>query len=264
MRIEAGAAPRPQPSPRVLAVASLTVALTVALLVPPIAQWPEYHNFADRRAWLGVPRFADVVSNLPFTLVGAMGLVWLARHGRHALLDPRELAPWRAFFGGLVVLGPASACYHLDPNNFGLMLDRLAMSVVFMGWLAVQLGERLGPRTGRLALPWLLACGVAAVLHWYHSESIGQGDLRAWGYVQFWPVVLVLWLIWRAPARYSRGADIPRVYACYAVALLVEWLDHEIYSATAGLVSGHSLKHLVAALGAYLAYRMVRLRQPVR
>jgi len=44
--------------------------------------------------------------------------------------------------------------------------------------------------------------------------------------------------------------------------VLVEWLGHEIYAATAGLVLGHSLKHLVAALGAYLAYRMVRLRQP--
>jgi len=263
MRIEAGAAPRPQPSPRVLAVASLSVALAVALFVPPIAQWPEYHDFADRRAWLGIPRFADVVSNLPFTLVGAMGLVWLARHGDRALLDPREQAAWRAFFGGLVVLGPASAYYHLGPNNFGLMLDRLAMSVVFMAWLAVQLGERLGPRLGLRALPWLQALGAGAVLYWYGSELAGRGDLRAWGYVQFWPVLLVLWLVWRAPPRYSRGADIPLVYACYAVALLVEWLDHEIYATTAELVSGHTLKHLAAALGAYLAYRMLRLRRPL-
>jgi ribosomal protein L20 len=38
----------------------------------PIAQWANYHAFADDRAWLGVPNAANVLSNLPFLIVGAM------------------------------------------------------------------------------------------------------------------------------------------------------------------------------------------------
>ncbi len=241
---------------------SLTVAAAVALFVPPVAQWPEYHDFADRRAWLGVPNFADVASNLAFSLVGLLGVIRLAGTRAPLFLDPRERVPWSVFFLGLVLLGPASAWYHLAPDNAGLMVDRLAMSVVFMAWLAIHLGERLGPRLGLMTLPWLQALGAAAVLYWYASELAGRGDLRAWGYVQFWPVLLILLLVWRTPPRYSRSADVPVVFAFYAAALLAEWLDRAILEWT-GLVSGHTLKHGLAALGAYWAYRWLRLRRPM-
>lgn len=243
-----------------LAGLSLAAAAAVALLVPPVAQWPEYHDFADRRAWLGIPNFADVVSNLLFTLVGLMGLRRLARDRGRLFLDPREAVPWSVFFLGLVILGPASAWYHLAPDNAGLMVDRLAMSVVFMAWLAIHLSERLAPRLGLLALPWLLALGAWAVLYWYGSELAGRGDLRPWGFVQFWPVLLILFLIWRTPPRYSRGADVPAVFAFYAAALLAEWLDRPVLEWT-GLISGHTLKHGLAALGAYWACRWLVRRQ---
>ena len=44
------------------------------LLVPPILQDQSYHQFADQRTILGVPNFWNVVSNLPFLAVGAVGL----------------------------------------------------------------------------------------------------------------------------------------------------------------------------------------------
>jgi hypothetical protein len=243
--------------------ASLAVAVVLFLALPPIPQWPEYHDFADRRAWLGVPRFADVASNVPFSLIGLMGLTYLLRRGGHAFVDRREAPAWYVYFLGLVLLGPASGVYHLAPDNDGLMLDRLAMSVVFMAWLAIHLGERLGPRLGLGALPVLLVLGLSAVLYWYVGEGYGQGDLRPWGYVQFWPVLLVLWLVARRPARYSGGGAIVAVYACYAAALLAEWLDHEILAVT-GLISGHTLKHLLAATGAAWALLWLMRRRPVQ
>ena len=241
---------------------SLAAAAAVALVLPPIAQWPEYHDFADRREWLGIPNFADVLSNLPFTLIGLAGLAWLARRGDVSFVDRRERWPWRVFFTGLILLGPASAWYHLEPDNRGLMVDRLAMAVTFIGWMAVHLAERIDPRLGMRLLPLLLALGLGSVLYWYASELAGHGDLRAWGYVQFWPVLLVGWLCWRAPARYTGSGAIAVVYACYALALLVEWLDHQIF-ATTGWVSGHTLKHLIAALGAAWALRWLMKRRPL-
>jgi hypothetical protein len=44
------------------------------LLLPPISQDQNYHQFADQRTLLGVPNFWNVVSNLPFIAVGAAGL----------------------------------------------------------------------------------------------------------------------------------------------------------------------------------------------
>jgi hypothetical protein len=243
-----------------LAGLSLAVALLVTVFVPAVPQWQDYHDFADRRAWLGIPNFLDVASNLFFCLVGLMGLRRLSRERGRFFLDPREAVPWSVFFLGLVFLGPASAWYHLAPNDAGLMWDRLAMSVVFMAWLAIHLGERLGPRLGLAALPWLLALGIGSVLYWYDSELAGRGDLRAWGYVQFWPVLLILLMIWLTPARYDRTGDVLGVFAFYAAALLAEWLDRPILDAT-GVFSGHTLKHALAALGAYWAYRWLRRRQ---
>lgn len=248
--------------PRCLLGLSLAVAIAVALFVPPIPQWQSYHDFADRRACFGLPNCLDVATNLPFTLVGLMGLRRLARDADRLCIDPGERRAWFVFFLGLALLGPASAWYHLAPDDTGLMVDRLAMGVVFMGWLAVHLGERLGVGLARRALPGLLALAIASVLYWYASELAGRGDLRAWGYVQFWPVLLILLLIWRTAPRYSRTADVLAVFALYAAALLAEWLDRPILEAT-GLLSGHSLKHLLAALAAGWAYHWLVRRQPL-
>ena len=59
---------------RLLIITGLALALlVVALLLPPMPQDPEYHNFADRRMLLDIPNFFDVISNLPFLLIGALG-----------------------------------------------------------------------------------------------------------------------------------------------------------------------------------------------
>lgn len=244
-----------------LAGLSLLVAAALAAWVPPVPQWPEYHAFADQRAWAGIPNFADVFSNLGFSAVGLFGLVCL-QAGRCARFeDAREQRAWQIFFFGLLALGPASAFYHLEPNDARLMLDRLAMSVVFMAWLAIHLGERLHPRLGAQSLPILLVLGAASVLYWYAGTQNGGGDLRAWGYVQFWPIVLVLFLLWRAPPRYTRSGDVLAVYFAYALARVAEMLDHPILAWSGGAFSGHTLKHLLATLGAALALRMLLKRR---
>jgi hypothetical protein len=50
------------------------ITLLLLLFLPPIPQPQDYHQFADQRTLLGVPNFWNVVSNLPFVLVGAWGL----------------------------------------------------------------------------------------------------------------------------------------------------------------------------------------------
>jgi len=51
----------------VTALATISAAsLAILLILPPIQQDPNYHNFADRRTLLGIPNFWNVASNAAF------------------------------------------------------------------------------------------------------------------------------------------------------------------------------------------------------
>lgn len=244
-----------------LALVTLAVVAAVSLL-PALPQWPDYHAFADQRAWLGIPNFLDVTTSLAFVLVAVAGLRRLLGERRPIFIDARERLPYLLFFAALAGVGFASAWYHLAPDNARLVWDRLFMAVVFMAWLAAILGERLGVGVGRTLLPLLVAAGVASVLYWGWSETRGAGDLRAYALVHFYPMLLLPWLLWRYPARYTRGGDALVVLGLYLAALLMERLDEAIF-ALGGLVSGHTIKHLLGACAAWWVLRMLVARRPL-
>jgi hypothetical protein len=75
------------------------------------------------------------------------------------------------------------------------------------------------------------------------------------------PMFLIPLLLWRTPPRYSRAGDILAIIGLYAIALLLDYSDRAVFSATGGMVSGHTLKHAVAALAAYGVARHLRLRR---
>jgi len=71
--------------------------------------------------------------------------------------------------------------------------------------------------------------------------------------------VLALCLL--LPSRYTRGGDMFAVIAFYVVAKLFEGLDRQVFR-VGGFTSGHTLKHLAAAIACYLVLRMLMLRRP--
>jgi hypothetical protein len=73
----------------------------------------------------------------------------------------------------------------------------------------------------------------------------------------------VLLIVVLFPARYTRGGDLFGAVIFYALAKVTEDRDGQIYAATGGLVSGHTLKHLLAALGVLWILRMLWLRRPI-
>ena len=104
-----------------------------------------------------------------------------------------------------------------------------------------------------------------SVFNWRMGERRDAGDLRLYGFVQFYPLVTIPLMMYLFPARYTRSGDVFVALGWYVLAKVLEvsHVDHGIYSA-GHLVSGHTLKHLSAALGAYWLYRMVRDRRPIR
>lgn len=234
----------------------------LALMLPPVAQPLQYHDFADQRACFGLPNCLDTASNALFVLVGAVGLIFLRGARRHrSFIDSREAWPYALFFFALIPLGFASAYYHLAPDNTRLAWDRAAMALVFMAWFAAILCERVSLKAGLILLPLLLVLGLSSVAWWYWSETQGMGDLRFYGLMQMTPILLVPLLLWLYPPRYSAGRDILAVIGLYLLALLLDLTDRPVFALTGGFVSGHTLKHVVAALAAFYVIRYLRRRQ---
>lgn len=238
----------------------LAVALVIAWRVPPVPQDPAYHRFADARPFLGVPHALNVLSNLGFLIAGGAGLRRvLGGAGRAAFVDGRERWPWAVFFAGLTLTGLGSAWYHLDPGNVRLVWDRLPMTVAFMGLFAAMIAERIGLRAGLALLGPLLVVGMGSVLWWHAGEQQGRGDLRAYGLVQFFPLLAIPLLAWLFPARYTHGGYWGLAVLVYAAAKGLELADARVL-ALGGVVSGHALKHLGAALAGGAFCRMLALR----
>ena len=249
----------------ILLLAVTAAVIGVDLFLPRIPQPQAYHNFADQRSFLGIPHFADVVSNLPFAVFGLWGLVFWVRSNSEPnsihFVDRRERWPYLVFFFGVLLTAFGSAYYHLEPGNARLVWDRLPMTIGFMAIVAAMIAERINVRAGLWLLPVLVLVGMSSVLQWYWSELHGAGDLRFYATVQAYSVLFVL-IVLLLPPRYTRSSDLLFVAGFYILAKVLEILDKPIFE-LGHVVSGHTLKHLAAAMTGYWVLRMLQKRHPL-
>ena len=243
---------------RLLPLYALAIlAVILAILLPPIAQDPGYHKFADRRGWFGIPLFWNVVSNLPFALAGLYGLwIW----PRSKWDQPADRWPWLVIALASVLIGFGSGYYHWNPNNTTLFWDRLPMTLFFMGVLGAAIMERIHARVGLFLLLPFLALGVLSVEVWRRGELTGVGDLRFYVLVQFYPMLALPVILWLFPSRYSHAAMIWKTGGYYVLAKVAEAFDRGIFDLTNGAISGHTLKHFLGAYAVFVAMRMLHLR----
>src|SRR5207248_1045295 len=140
-----------------------------------------------------IPNFGDVVSNLPFAVVGIWGLWFVLAPGNRArFIDLRERWPYAVGFFGLFLTAFGSSYYHWAPDNARLVWDRLPMTLVFMPLVAAMIAERISVRAGLWLLPVLTAIGAGSVWQWYSSELRGEGDLRMYAAVQVYALAILL------------------------------------------------------------------------
>jgi hypothetical protein len=232
----------------------LTATMVVACcMMPRIPQPLSYHLFADQRVFFGIPNFGDVISNLPFAAIGIWGLVFVLRirccEDAGTFLNDRERRPYLFAFVGLLLTAFGSTYYHLAPDNARLVWDRLPMTITFMSMVSAVIAERIDVRLGIWLLPILLIIGPVSVLQWYWSETRGGGDLRLYAAVQAYSALVIL-VSFLFPPRYTRTGDFGLVVGFYALAKLLELLNRPVFAAL-HVVSGHTLKHLVAAAAGY-------------
>jgi hypothetical protein len=246
-------------------VGAVLVAVVITFFLRPIPQNEAYHNFADQRAILGIPHCFDVLSNVFFLIVGLLGtrFVWRDRKDKNAAFArPLERWPYLIFFVSVALTAFGSAYYHLHPDDRRLVWDRIPIMLSVMALLAATLGERICIRTATWLLGPLLLLGAYSAIYWEQTQAAGHGDLRAYGLAQYGSLLVLLLLVALFPPRYTRGADLLVSLGIYGIAKIFEAADGAIFS-FGGIVSGHTLKHIAAALSAYWILRMIRQRKPV-
>lgn len=241
-----------------LAACALLAPLLAAWWLPPFAQPQSFHDYADQRVWLGLPHAADVLSNLPFLAVGALGLhfalhSWRTRNAS-AFLEPRTAWPYAMLFAGVVLTAFGSAWYHAQPNDATLLWDRLPMALGFAGLVAGTLMDRAPQRI----LQWLLAfatVGAGTVLYWHVYGNLVPYLVMQVGFISA-TLIATVWI----PTRYTQANRVYAAAGLYGAALIFERLDHQVYDLLGAWVSGHTLKHLVACAAIAIIYSMLRER----
>lgn len=236
-----------------------------AIILPPVAQPAEYHLFADQRNFLGIPNFSDVVSNLAFLVSGSAGLLFLRRvrqtPEQFTFADRKESLPYWVLFFSVTAVALGSMYYHWQPDIDHLLWDRLPIVIAIAALLSATLADRVNIAAGLAVLPLLVMLAILSVLYWYWTELQGAGNLNFYLVMQFYPILLIIWISLCFPSRYSHGYTVFQVIVLYAGAKLFEILDSQIFTWTSGWISGHSLKHLTAAFAAYWIVRMLRKRR---
>jgi hypothetical protein len=242
-----------------LAVPALILPWLAAWWLPEFAQPQSFHDYADQRMWLGLPHAADVLSNLPFLVVGGLGLrfVWLeAEASRRASADDYSPWPYLLLFFGVLLTTFGSAWYHLHPGDATLVWDRLPMALGFAGLVAGTLGDRAPRRAALLTLLFAIS-GAGTVLYWHATANL-VAYLTMQAFFILAALIATAWI----PSRYTLVKRVYWAAGAYAVALILERLDHLVFQWTGGLISGHTLKHLTAGAAVLIVYRMLRDRKP--
>ncbi len=238
-------------------------ALLALFLEPPVPLGAHYHDFADKRTLLGIRNCWDVLSNIPFMIAGALGLLWLfSAAAKRAFLESRERVPYVVFFLGVLLTGFGSYWYHLRPDNSRLPWDLLPMTCSFLSLVVAQIMERISLRLAFALYAPLLLAGLASVGYWYLTEAAGHGDYRFYLFVQFFSPVVLAAVIALFPPRYTGLRYLVEAFGMFVAAKLLETFDFQVFAATRQ-VSGHALKHIIAGIACYWILRMLQMRRPV-
>lgn len=234
-------------------IAAIIFLISVLLITSPVPQDPAYHLLADNRYWAGISNFANVMSNVPFGIIGLLGLFLYPKNSGGAGLS------WVTFFIGLIFVTLGSSYYHLTPNNETLVWDRLPMMVSFMGLFIAMLVENVPDFNEKPALPIAVLLGLSSVIYWSYTD-----DLRFYGFMQFAPLVAIPIILFLYEGRYTHRKYLLYGLLFYILAKVFEWADHFTFQQTGQWFSGHTIKHLVSAMATYYIYLMLKKRDIVK
>ena len=215
------------------------LAILGMFFLSPIIQNEDYHNFSDTHTILNIPNFWNVVSNIPFLIVGILGLLKLNSITTHKI-------QYFIFFLGVSLVSIGSSYYHLKPTSNTLVWDRLPMTIAFMALFSIIISEFIHREIGQKVLIPALIIGGVSVLYWVVFK-----DLRFYALAQFYPLLAIPIILIFYKSKYNLTAGYWLLLLAYVIAKILEQFDAEIHHFLT-IISGHSLKHIAAAIGIFI------------
>ena len=212
------------------------IAIAGIFILSPIEQNKEYHNFCDSNTIFNIPNFWNVVSNIPFLIIGFVGL-----YKTSTLSETR--IQYVMFFLGISLVSLGSGYYHLNPNNDTLVWDRLPMTIAFMSLFSIIISEFVDLKIGLKILFPALLIGLLSVVYW-----IVFNDLKIYLLVQFYPILAILIILIFYKSKYNLTIGYWMLLFAYIIAKFFEHFDYQTQSVLK-ILSGHTLKHLVISIG---------------
>lgn len=243
-----------------ITLAVLFASIVIFSLLPPVGLPDGYHNFADQRILLFIPNFFDVASNIPFALLGLYGVDFLTRSKKDFFpLDLSSKLAFLGFFLAVILVMFGSANYHWSPTDASLLWDRVPIVIAFVCLFGGFLSDRLNSHGVVLYVtPCLIFLSFGA-LAWDQYQFDQGGDLRFYLLVQIFPIVILPIVCRLYPVgRLTTEKHLWQMIAWYGVSKICEFFDTRIFILTNETVSGHTLKHLAAAMAVLAVIRMLR------
>jgi hypothetical protein len=226
------------------------IILAILIATDPVPQDLVYHLLIDQRQWFRVPNFANIISNLPFATIGLSGFFLTLKNKETSI-------SWYLFFIGLFLVAFGSSYYHLHPNNQTLIWDRLPMTICFMSLFSALCAENISSRYETVILPVAISLGLSSVIYWHYTN-----DLRFYALIQFGALLSIPLILSAYKSQYSHRHYLLYGLLFYILAKVFELNDSFIFELTDHLLSGHTIKHLLAAAATYCVYLMLKKRLP--
>lgn len=197
------ATPFPASQKSLLILLSLLVPVLALLWIyAPKTDPAGYTFFADERDAIGIHNAWNVLSNLPFLVVGLWGFA--RRFDLHG----------RVLSAALVLTAFGSTLFHLNPSMDTLFWDRLPMAIAFTALLTLMIEDRIDARLGAWSLLPLQLTGIGSVVNWRY----GSGDLRPYVLVQYGGIIAILLILIFSPRGRLSNQFLGAGLGCYALA----------------------------------------------
>jgi uncharacterized membrane protein YwzB len=232
----------------------LIILLLLAIFLPAIAQNQNYHNFIDQRTFFRIKNASNTLSNLAFIVVGLWGLINFYKN-KYIKISNSFSVLLNLFFISIILTGLGSSYYHLSPNDFTLVFDRLALSLTFAVILAMLANIRISERSGFHTLAELIILAPLSVLLWNYN-----GNLTPYAVLQFGGIIIIVLTLLLTKAQ-KQSPCFTSLIILYGFAKLAEFYDVEIFNLSQNLISGHTLKHLIGALAVLVFISPLKIKK---
>jgi len=201
----------------------------VSLLTKPVPIPKGYHDFADKRTLIkGIPNTLDILSNLAIALPGI-----------YLICEQKKLS----FLSiNILLLAITSVYYHINPNDTTIFLDMIFLAsvntIIFSFFVNKEIGQVV------------YVLGILSVLYWKRT-----GDIRLYEFLKIGiPIYALIQLITNDKvSHYLVPFIILGVLVRYT-----EFNDKAIFTLTNGLISGHTIKHILGGIELYIVILLLK------